>query len=694
MEARVAKLETAGPPSDIGCKVEAQAKAAMPKKEKQAKAAPAPEPAQSKGAPSASGITESDLEAYQACLPPKIKGKPTDEQKAANAELAAKKKEFLKKLAERLGGDNTVKKVTKELDKKVKQAMTAAKNPVQEAKVIQKVPMSCTQCIAGGSLPEPRFGEFQLVQSDCHTGRAWSNIQDITHAMNGQSVWIRARKYKGRSSGKKLCFLTLRQQFSTIQCVVEAGDGIPVEMSAFAGSLPTESLVDVFATVMAATETINSCTQSDVELKALAFYCVSKSESKLPLQVVDAARSEAEIAAAREKKGEDGKMMVEVKLDTRLNHRMLDLRTPANQAIMKINAAVGRYFRDFLTGQNFTEIHSPKIIAGASEGGASVFKLQYMDLGLACLAQSPQLYKQMGVCCDLERVFEIGPVFRAEKSFTNRHLTEYTGLDFEMSFKDHYSEALEVMDLMFTSIFDRLYTEHKAELDAIRVQYPFEDLMYQKPWTKITHANAVDMLNKWGTAQMPKLRADTPPWMHPYLEHHVAVASCGTDEDEPPEPDLPELTEEQTASMRPFKDPWVTAMQCAKMGYTDDFTTPQEKQLGRIMHDERKTDFYIVDKFPLSVRPFYTMPDPVDPKYSNSYDIFLRGEEIMSGAQRIHDPELLVERVKAWDVPVESVQDYIDAFKFGAYPHAGGGVGLERVVMLYLGLPNIRMCTM
>lgn len=573
----------------------------------------------------------------------------------------------------------------------VKQGMSDAKRPAQVVKISEKVPMSVC-VLKDGAMPSPRFGEFKRVQSDCHTGRVWMELKDITPAMAGQTVWVRARKYVGRAASKKLCFITLRQQFSTIQCVIEAGEDIPVEMSAFAGSLPTESIVDVLAVVNEAAQPITSCTQSNVELKGLAFFSVSKSDPKLPLQVVDAARSAADVAEAQAK-NPDVKM-VEVKLDTRLNNRMLDLRTPANQSIMKINAAIGRYFREFLSTEGFTEIHSPKIIAGASEGGASVFKLDYMDLGPACLAQSPQLYKQMGVCCDLEKVFEIGPVFRAEKSFTNRHLTEYTGLDFEMSFKDHYSEALEVMDRMFTSIFDKLAENYKTELDAIRAQYPFEDLMYQKPWTKLTHRQAVDMLHGWGSAKMPELRKATPPWMHPYLEYHVAVESVATDEDEPPEPDLAPLADDKQAALRPYREQWVTTMQCANMGYLDDFTTPQEKQLGRIMHDERKTDFYIVDKFPLAVRPFYTMPDPADPQYSNSYDIFLRGEEIMSGAQRVHDPELLLERVKAWDVPVESVQDYIDAFKYGAFPHAGGGVGLERVVMLYLGLPNIRMCTM
>jgi aspartyl-tRNA synthetase len=106
------------------------------------------------------------------------------------------------------------------------------------------------------------------------------------------------------------------------------------------------------------------------------------------------------------------------------------------------------------------------------------------------------------------------------------------------------------------------------------------------------------------------------------------------------------------------------------------------------------TDFYIMDKYPLSVRPFYTMPDPNDPTVSNSYDLFIRGEEIVSGAQRIHDVELLTKRATEMGVPIPSIQSYVDAFKHGALPHAGGGIGLERVVMLYLGLKNIRKASM
>ncbi|KAH6572874.1 hypothetical protein BASA60_006361 [Batrachochytrium salamandrivorans] len=127
-----------------------------------------------------------------------------------------------------------------------------------------------------------------------------------------------------------------------------------------------------------------------------------------------------------------------------------------------------------------------------------------------------------------------------------------------------------------------------------------------------------------------------------------------------------------------------------EIGDFDDFNTAQERLLGKLVREKYNTDFFILDKFPLAVRPFYTMPDPQRPGYSNSYDFFIRGEEIMSGAQRIHDPSYLKKRAEEHGVDISTIQPYIDAFKYGAPPHAGGGIGLERVVMLYLDLGNIR----
>jgi aspartyl-tRNA synthetase len=105
------------------------------------------------------------------------------------------------------------------------------------------------------------------------------------------------------------------------------------------------------------------------------------------------------------------------------------------------------------------------------------------------------------------------------------------------------------------------------------------------------------------------------------------------------------------------------------------FSTENERLLGKLVKEKYHTDFYMLDKFPLAIRPFYTMPDPVDQNYSNSYDFFIRGEEILSGAQRVHDPKLLAERAAHHGIDLKTIQPYLDAFKYGVPPHAGGGIG-------------------
>lgn len=129
----------------------------------------------------------------------------------------------------------------------------------------------------------------------------------------------------------------------------------------------------------------------------------------------------------------------------------------------------------------------------------------------------------------------------------------------------------------------------------------------------------------------------------------------------------------------------------------EDLSTANEKQLGKLIREKHGTDFYVLDKFPLAARPFYTMPCPEDPKLSNSYDFFMRGEEIMSGAQRIHDVNLLAERMRTNDPPLnpeaDGFKDYVNAFRYGCAPHAGGGMGLNRITQFFLGLSNIRMAT-
>jgi aspartyl/asparaginyl-tRNA synthetase len=127
-----------------------------------------------------------------------------------------------------------------------------------------------------------------------------------------------------------------------------------------------------------------------------------------------------------------------------------------------------------------------------------------------------------------------------------------------------------------------------------------------------------------------------------------------------------------------------------KQSEFEDLTTETEKALGKMVREKYDTDFYMLYGYPIAARPFYTMLDPSDERFTNSYDFFMRGEEITSGAQRIHDPVLLETRARDCGLDVTTIKDYINAFKYGAPAHGGAGFGLERVVKFYCNLHNIR----
>jgi aspartyl-tRNA synthetase len=201
----------------------------------------------------------------------------------------------------------------------------------------------------------------------------------------------------------------------------------------------------------------------------------------LPFQIEDAQRPETEEESGFVEEAEtteteassitapesEKKKAVRVSLPIRLKHRVIDLRTTTSQAIFRIQSGACGLFREFLLSKDFVEIHTPKLLAAASEGGANVFKVTYFDRS-AYLAQSPQLYKQMLVTSDFERVFEIAPVFRAENSFTHRHLTEFVGLDLEMTFEEHYHEVLELIEEMFMYIFKGFKERYSKEIETVR----------------------------------------------------------------------------------------------------------------------------------------------------------------------------------------------------------------------------------
>lgn len=217
---------------------------------------------------------------------------------------------------------------------------------------------------------------------------------------------------------------------------------------------------------------------------------------------------EDELTQEEKKNQEEGKPNVRVLMKTRLDNRIIDLRTPAKQAIFRLQHGVTQLFRNFLLKHDFMEIHTPKLIGGVSEGGTNVFKLDYFGKP-ACLAQSPQLYKQMALMADFDRVFEIAPVFRAENANTHRHMCEFISLDMEMVIKENYMELLDFMGDMCTSIFKGLEQEYQKEIAAINEQFPFEPFKVKTPVLKLTFEEGVKMLNESGVKQDPLEDLDT-----------------------------------------------------------------------------------------------------------------------------------------------------------------------------------------
>jgi aspartyl-tRNA synthetase len=126
----------------------------------------------------------------------------------------------------------------------------------------------------------------------------------------------------------------------------------------------------------------------------------------------------------------------------------------------------------------------------------------------------------------------------------------------------------------------------------------------------------------------------------------------------------------------------------------EDLATRDEIRLGQLVKEKYGTDYYVLDKFPRGARPFYTMPDPDDDKFTNSFDMFIRGQEIVSGGQRIHEPHMLEENMRRSGINPEDMEEYLEAFRWGAPPHAGAGVGLERFLMLLLQVGNIRLTSL
>ncbi|WP_433751163.1 aspartate--tRNA(Asn) ligase [Falsibacillus pallidus] len=385
---------------------------------------------------------------------------------------------------------------------------------------------------------------------------------------------------------KSVSFVILKDRTGFVQCVLE---------KQFAGmKVENESAIVVKGKAVATGQQKNG-----VEVIVDDIHILSKSEA-LPFEV--------------------NKKELDANLDLILNHRVISMRNERTQAIFRIQSAITGAFEEFMRSKGFMQMFTPKLVAQGAEGGANVFKLDYFGKE-AFLAQSPQFYKQMMVAAGYERVYEIGPVFRAEQHNSSRHLNEYTSLDAEMGFIEGFEEIMEMENEALVHIFQYL---------------------------KVT------------------------------CEKELAVLEC----------EIPELGEFPRISLQEAHD--ILHESFGKSSPEGDLDGEGEMLICKYFQETYGSPFVFITHYPVETRPMYTMPDSEQPGKTKSFDLLFRGTEITSGGQRIHEYELLEKSFEEKGLNPIEFESYLNTFRFGAPPHGGFAIGLERLTSKLLGLKNVR----
>jgi len=390
-----------------------------------------------------------------------------------------------------------------------------------------------------------------------------------------------------------IAFLIVRDKTGKIQVKLEK-DEMDDELVESALDAHRESVVKVTGDVKEEPRA-----PTGVEVVPESFEMVAEDDTELPL---------------------DPSGKVDAELPTRLDNRTLDLRKPEVKAIFEIRAEVLRAAREYFRSVGCTEINTPKIVATGTEGGTELFPVSYFGEE-AFMNQSPQLFKQLMAGSGLERVFEIGPIFRAEEHNTPRHLNEAMSIDFEGAFCDH-EDAMDVVEGIVVAAYEAVSENCEEQLEALDMQDSFE--VPEGGFPRLTYEEALDRINATG-----------------------------------------ELDE--------------------RLVYGDDLSTEAERALG----DEVGSHYFIQD-WPSEIKPFYIKDYDDDDETSTGFDLMHPEMELVSGGQREHRYDPLVEGFEQQGLDPEEFEYYTKMFKYGMPPHAGWGLGAERLVMTMLGLGNIR----
>lgn len=382
-------------------------------------------------------------------------------------------------------------------------------------------------------------------------------------------------------------FLTVNDRFGSIQVILKKGE-YPASLESEISKIRDHTAIAIKGKVRTEPKAPNG-----IELIPNDFRILSLANKNSPIVI-------------QSRKG--------VGVDTRLDLRAVDLRRPYLQSIFNIRYTVLNSCREFLRQEGFIEVNTPKIIATATEGGATLFPIFYYDRE-AFLTQSPQLYKEQ-LTMAFENVFEIGPIFRAEPSRTNRHLSEATSIDLEKAYVD-YNDVSEILERMILFLWNDIKDKNKSHLEYLKIQLP--DLSF--PFKRYTYSDLIEQLQRSGQS----------------------------------------------------------------IEWGDDIS---QQKLSKLDDKDMKL-FYFITDWPTSIKPFYVRPKPTGTE-CESFDLMYGDLELSSGSTRIHDKDELIERMKKQGLNIDAFDFHLKVFDYGMPPHAGFGLGLERLMMSMCGVDNIR----
>jgi asparaginyl-tRNA synthetase len=419
----------------------------------------------------------------------------------------------------------------------------------------------------------------------------------------GQEVTIQGWVYNHTHKGK-LVFLLLRDGSGFVQCVVFKND-LPAELFERATHLAQESSVIVTGNVRADSRAPGI--PGGYELGVTALQIVQEAAGDYPLALK-----------------EHGVEFV-------MDNRHLWIRMPSQWAILRVRAAVISAIRDWLDTHGFIHMDTPILTPAACEGTTTLFETPYFDEGVAYLAQSGQLYNEANIF-SFGKVYCFGPTFRAEKSKTRRHLTEFWMVEPEIAFCD-LDQLMEIEEQMVSYVVQRILSERAAELKSLERDTTLLQAV-QPPFPRLSYDEAVEILKQ--------IRAET---------------------DDPEQKEL------------------------LNIEWGMDFGSPHETELTR-----RFGKPVFVYGYPTQVKAFYMEPWPGRPEVCKSADLLAPEGygEIIGGSERIADYDLMLQRLRQHNLPEEAFRWYLELRRYGSVPHSGFGLGVERTVSWLCGIQHIR----